>query len=117
CPTLFPYTTLFRSLGSIPLGEPSADPGRAAGSARTQREPALASGSDGCPPERLIGVDCVLAPAEVVDDGARDQRKRARGDAVALPGEQLGGHASGGFQAVQRAAGQADRVGPTVISP
>src|SRR5262249_44855974 len=108
--------TLAGQLALVAVREPLADRRQSPGPAWPEREPARPRCPCRRPAERLVRVDRVPADAVVVDDGAGDERELGGADAVVALREQLSREAGRCFHAVQRAAGQADAVGPEVFA-
>ena len=88
--------------------------GEAPGPARAQREPTRDRRERRGSAQRVIGMDRVVAPPVVVDDGAAAHRVFADGPAALCP--QRREHPAGRLEAGQRPAREADRVAAFVVA-
>ena len=100
---------------SLLEAEGLADRDRAAGSSASEREHSVCRSAKGYPPQLCIGVDRVLAAAEVVDDRPEHELDVRPPDGVPAHRHQLGGDAARRFEPVQRTACEADGMGPLVV--
>src|SRR5206468_503361 len=101
-------TTLAARLGQLEA-ERLADRRRAPCASLSERERALARCAERGAAELLVGIHGVLARAEVEDDRADHVGDRRPADIEVALFEKLRRHARAGLEAVERAAGEADR--------
>lgn len=90
---------LAAGLGAVE-GEAVADGDVAPRAAGAEREPAGDGGPEGGPTEGLVGVDGGVAADEVVDDAPGDEGELVPAGGAVAPGQQLGGDAAGGLEAI-----------------
>jgi hypothetical protein len=92
------------------------DGGRPAGTARPEREDAQLGRPERRSPERLVGVNGVIARAVVEDDRSRDEGDLHPAGRMTALREELGRDAGRRLEPIQRAAREADRVYPLVAA-